>query len=577
MRNDPRLIGFTAHRGCGPLSKPTHATFSIRRSLDPIKDRAHPSSRNSSSEFLRSCTSPFTLRCSASPALGFRSLFATSLERGYVCSRSLPRSTSFRPQAFTTSRRLLPLSSLQAYSIPQPRPGSDFVQGLLSQCSRSSSSEDSFPPCRCCFAARTRAPTFAGSRARPRTMPLGFEALLHTRPRSSGPVIHLAQSRSPLRISRSSRSLLSRRRPPLSRLPSALDVTRSMFTTTTIFRRSRSCSSPRCHVRCSPGQTKRRSSCITPSKMFTLPSKHRFGTLGASVASRLTALSLHARSSLGHGHGRARLRSRARSPCGGSSAESRLVHLSVMRARGVTARSNSRSSRGRVAVSRIGASLAGRFLIDPQWFAFPGSFRIPSRSSPRSPHGGRGRLRFFHSEVFERGSSMLAFRRSRSLRFDHPLGGRGRARSFSSHLSVQKVRSAFTPASALILRVHALSPCDDRARPRRRSPLCVCACFTSAHLAVNDVPAFATASRCSLAQSRDPFTFRRSSLLSVRKQPRSFIGFLPCSLALRRSDTSVVDQRPLRHSRSHAPTTPCDAVGSQFVITSRRSCSRSHA
>ena len=37
MRNDPRLIGFTAHRGCGPLSKPTHATFSIRRSLDPIK------------------------------------------------------------------------------------------------------------------------------------------------------------------------------------------------------------------------------------------------------------------------------------------------------------------------------------------------------------------------------------------------------------------------------------------------------------------------------------------------------------------------------------------------------------
>jgi len=93
------------------------------------KDRAHPSSRNSSSEFLRSCTSPFTLRCSASPALGFRSLFATSLKSGYVCSRSLPRSTSFRPQVFATSRRLLPLSSLQAYSIPQPRPGSIFRSG----------------------------------------------------------------------------------------------------------------------------------------------------------------------------------------------------------------------------------------------------------------------------------------------------------------------------------------------------------------------------------------------------------------------------------------------------------------
>lgn len=32
-------------------------------------------------------------------------------------------------------------------------------------------------------------------------------------------------------------------------------------------------------------------------------------------------------------------------------------------------------------MSRIGASLAGRFLIDPQCFAFPGSFRIPEPSS----------------------------------------------------------------------------------------------------------------------------------------------------------------------------------------------------
>lgn len=173
----------------------------------------------------------------------------------------------------------------------------------------------------------------------------------------------------------------------------------------------------------------------------------------------------------------------------------------------------------------------------------------PSRSSPRSPHGVHGRSRFFHSEVLERGSAMLAFRRSRSLRFDHPLGGRGRARTFSSHLSVQKVRSAFTPASAFILRVRARSPCDDRACPRRRSPLCDRACFTAAHLAMNDMPAVALASRCSLAQSRDPLTFRRSSLLHVRKQPRSLIDRLPCSLALRRSDTSVVGGRPLRRSR----------------------------
>jgi len=144
MRIDPRLIGFTAHRFCSPLSKPTVAICSIRRSPDPVKDRDHPSSRDSSSEFLRSCTSPLILRCSASPAFGFRPLFATSLKSGYVFSQSIPRSTSFRPQAFTASRRLLPLSSSQAYFIPQPRPGSSFVQGLLSRRSHPSSSEGAF-------------------------------------------------------------------------------------------------------------------------------------------------------------------------------------------------------------------------------------------------------------------------------------------------------------------------------------------------------------------------------------------------------------------------------------------------
>jgi hypothetical protein len=144
MRIDSRLIGFTAHRVRVPLSKPTHAICSIRRSLAPIKERAHPSVRNSSSEFLRSCTSPFTLRCPASPASGFRSLFATSLESSDDFSRSLPRSTSLRPQAFTASRRFLPLSSSRAYFIPQPRPGSSFVQGLLSRRSHPSSSEGAF-------------------------------------------------------------------------------------------------------------------------------------------------------------------------------------------------------------------------------------------------------------------------------------------------------------------------------------------------------------------------------------------------------------------------------------------------
>jgi hypothetical protein len=106
----------------------------------------------------------------------------------------------------------------------------------------------SFPPCRCCFAARTHGPTFAGSLVRPRATPLGFEASICVRSRFLSPVIHLAQGRSPLRISCSSRSSLSRRRPPLSRLPSALDVTRSPFTSACTLRCTRSRSSARYRI-----------------------------------------------------------------------------------------------------------------------------------------------------------------------------------------------------------------------------------------------------------------------------------------------------------------------------------------
>lgn len=67
------------------------------------------------------------------------------------------------------------------------------------------------PPCRCCIAAHRPAPIFTGSSLCPRALPLGFEAFICAGPRSSGLVIHRAQGRSPLRISCSSRSLLSRR------------------------------------------------------------------------------------------------------------------------------------------------------------------------------------------------------------------------------------------------------------------------------------------------------------------------------------------------------------------------------
>jgi hypothetical protein len=103
----------------------------------------------------------------------------------------------------------------------------------------------SFPPCRCCIAALTHGPTFAGSPISPRATPLDFEASICARPRSSGPVIHLAQSRSPLRIPRSSRCSLSRRRLSLSRSPSAHHVPRSVFVNMSVFRLPRSDSTAR--------------------------------------------------------------------------------------------------------------------------------------------------------------------------------------------------------------------------------------------------------------------------------------------------------------------------------------------
>lgn len=229
MQIDSRLIGFTAHRESSPFSKLAWAICSIRRSPDPVKDRAHPSSRNSSSECLRpqelavhlsmsSFTCPwvsFPLRDITRAQLRF---FAEHPRLHFVpssgfhnlstVSSALELAGLFHPAA--TSRVLFRSGA----SLPPQPPF--FIRRSL-------------PPCRCCFAARTHGPTFVGSLVRPRAMLLGFEAFICARPRSLGSVIHLARGRSPLRIPRSSRISLSRRRPPLSQLPSAHDVARSMF------------------------------------------------------------------------------------------------------------------------------------------------------------------------------------------------------------------------------------------------------------------------------------------------------------------------------------------------------------
>jgi hypothetical protein len=139
MQTDPRLIGFTANRSACLFQSLRirclrSAVPSIRLKIELILPRATP--LQSSFALLLADR----LAAAGSPAFGSLSRFATSLERGYVCSLGFPSPASVRPQVFATSRRLLPLSSSRAYFIPLPRPGFFVVQGLLSRCSHPPSS-----------------------------------------------------------------------------------------------------------------------------------------------------------------------------------------------------------------------------------------------------------------------------------------------------------------------------------------------------------------------------------------------------------------------------------------------------
>lgn len=159
-------------------------------------------------------------------------------------------------------------------------------------------------------------------------------------------------------------------------------------------------------------------------------------------------------------------------------------HLSVMRARGVTARSKLEQMlevelrcRGSVHPSRDASSSIRSVSRSPD------PFGCPSRSYPRSPHGGRGRLRFFHSVVFERGAPCSPFD-------DHD-------RSGSITLSVVEVAHGF---SLLTFR------CREsvlRALSLRRSS----SELVLSHLAMIE-PALADAHLSAFAPASPPFTLR---------------------------------------------------------------------
>lgn len=291
-------------------------------------------------------------------------------------------------------------------------------------------------------------------------------------------------------------------------------------------------------------------------------------------ASRLTAFGFSSPSSLGHGHGRAHSRSRARSSFEGSSAESRLVTFWVIGALGVAARSRRSSSRCRGSVHPLrDASSSIRSLSrssDP--------FGCPSRSYPRSPHGVRGRLRLFHSGVLERGS----FRSRLSTITIAPVRSPARwSRSRTVFLfSPFGAESPFCVHSRLS--VHGSCSCSlhlaaFRARPRPCPLRDVRACFTTIHLAMNGMPASASASRCSLARLGLAHLLgvrARSTFVNNlgRSSPPAMFARLTALGHFRRRCSTRAAPTFLVHPRHLAmPSMPA------FVIASRRSCSRSHA
>jgi hypothetical protein len=175
--------------------------------------RVHSSLAFASSEFLRS-NLPLGIFRSELVYPGFRP--SSRHHRGASTERGGCHASTMVPsRAFTALRRVAPPSGFASLFRPAATSRVVAVQGLLSPCSRSSSSEVRSP---LSFSSRSLTGCPAASRGR-----LDFEALIHTRPRSLRFGVSLPASRSPLRFSVSSRSSPTAFDPDYSG-PSAHDV-----------------------------------------------------------------------------------------------------------------------------------------------------------------------------------------------------------------------------------------------------------------------------------------------------------------------------------------------------------------
>jgi hypothetical protein len=159
-----------------------------------------PSCPQSSSQFLRLFL-PATPFKAAYPAK-VSSLFATT-PKPSTQHGSFPTPAMFRPQAFSTSRRLAPTPASWAYCIPLPRVGFVPFRGF-SRFAAVPTHRRAMPPCR-----------YQTDRSPPRrAATLGqtdFEALSYKSKRASRLVFSLPLRRSPLRIHSSFRLQLAHR------------------------------------------------------------------------------------------------------------------------------------------------------------------------------------------------------------------------------------------------------------------------------------------------------------------------------------------------------------------------------
>jgi hypothetical protein len=307
MRIDPRLIGFTAHRFRGPLSKPTLATSSIRRSLDPIRiELILPRATPLQSPFVRAprrspCDARLHLPLGFVPSSRHHSRAATNL-----------RGASHAPLR-SVLRLSQPLDGLFRARACGLIPSRSHVQGPLS------------------FRGFSPVAATHSHRMEPASLPLfhrrscsrsDFRRLTHKSTREASRLrgFHLRQAAflesgySPRPKPLPSSNFMLLQGLALSTTTSALTVVvRSLCCAFELPSRDglstiASGCSPRCHLRCPPGQTKKRSSCSPPSA----------GSLSRASHLRNTC-------PLGHGHGLAHRCSRARSSFGRSGSESRLV------------------------------------------------------------------------------------------------------------------------------------------------------------------------------------------------------------------------------------------------------------